>query len=261
LEIYHYFEAVRNYKPGFVTVNPYKPLEHFAEGIVTFRIGEKSGETVPFLISDSIYEARLELGTEREYHSIDGAVLRKTPTKHITVSMIESAIKDFIGVWGQAHSPFYRVNPNGYPRRDEVLGIPQNLNSMEYYDLVSISHLLKVQKLPPQIYPYSKPKREVKIHEIKIVDYHNPYVDLRILAANGLNIRQLAFDLGKRLGVGASAVRSKRTKEGPMHLSDERVIKMHELSVEHYLPITARLRSYYRQFLLSMEPLAEQTIH
>lgn len=55
---------------------------------------------------------------------------------------------------------------------------------------------------------------EVIIHEIELIDYKWPVINIRILCSKGTYIRSLARDIGKELGVGGYLSKLERTKVG-----------------------------------------------
>lgn len=62
--------------------------------------------------------------------------------------------------------------------------------------------------------------RPVTIHDISVLDYAYPRLDLEVRCGKGTYIRALARDLGERLGCGAYLQSLRRTRVGPFNADD-----------------------------------------
>ncbi|SHE67092.1 tRNA pseudouridine55 synthase [Desulfacinum infernum DSM 9756] len=65
-----------------------------------------------------------------------------------------------------------------------------------------------------------QPKREVVIHRLEVIRYRWPEVDCEIFCSKGTYVRQLAADVGARLGCGAHVTALRRTASGPFAVED-----------------------------------------
>ena len=52
------------------------------------------------------------------------------------------------------------------------------------------------------------------------IDYHYPYLDIRVSCSKGTYVRSIAHDLGMALGCGAHLVELERLRSGSFHVSD-----------------------------------------
>jgi tRNA pseudouridine55 synthase len=59
--------------------------------------------------------------------------------------------------------------------------------------------------------------REVTIHELELLSFRPPQLDLRVVCSKGTYLRSLAHDLGQALGSGAFLARLRRSRVGPFH--------------------------------------------
>jgi tRNA pseudouridine55 synthase len=59
------------------------------------------------------------------------------------------------------------------------------------------------------------PPRPVTVHELELVAYDWPHVDLAIRCAKGFYVRSLARDLGRAVGTGGHCLTIRRTAVGP----------------------------------------------
>jgi tRNA pseudouridine55 synthase len=66
---------------------------------------------------------------------------------------------------------------------------------------------------PPEIAP-----RAVTIHDINLLEYDWPFIEIDLRCGKGLYVRALARDLGEALGTGGHCVSIRRTAVGPFTL-------------------------------------------
>ena len=62
--------------------------------------------------------------------------------------------------------------------------------------------------------------REVEIHDIKLLSFHQDRLKLDVLCSKGTYVRTLAHDLGKALGTLAHLTDLRRTAIGPYHVDE-----------------------------------------
>ncbi len=65
-----------------------------------------------------------------------------------------------------------------------------------------------------------RPRRKIKIYELKILSVNLPLVDFYVHCSKGTYIRKLAEDIGEGLGCGAHIIRIKRLSIGPFKLDN-----------------------------------------
>ncbi|MBI4565701.1 MAG: tRNA pseudouridine(55) synthase TruB [Planctomycetes bacterium] len=63
------------------------------------------------------------------------------------------------------------------------------------------------------------PEREVRIHELSVVEFSPPRVTLRMHCSRGTYVRSVARDLGEALGCGGSVEELRRTAVGPFRVA------------------------------------------
>lgn len=64
------------------------------------------------------------------------------------------------------------------------------------------------------------PVRQVTIHALDLLSFLPPHLTLRVACSKGTYVRQLVSDLGDALGCGAHVETLRRTRSGPLHLSE-----------------------------------------
>lgn len=78
----------------------------------------------------------------------------------------------------------------------------------------------RAYKLARQGKTVSLQPRRVRIHSVKLLDFHYPRVEYEISCSKGTYIRALARDIGKWLGSGAIVETLRRTRVGVYHEED-----------------------------------------
>jgi tRNA pseudouridine55 synthase len=75
------------------------------------------------------------------------------------------------------------------------------------------------------------PEREVRIFSLELLGYEWPEAVLEVHCSKGTYIRQLAADLGEKLGCGAHVSQLRRLSSGPFHIED--ALSLEELEEAH----------------------------
>jgi tRNA pseudouridine55 synthase len=65
-----------------------------------------------------------------------------------------------------------------------------------------------------------RPRRPVEIHELELMHYAPPMLELRVRCSKGTYVRVLAEDIGAALGAGAHLAALRRTGSGRFHVRD-----------------------------------------
>ena len=117
---------------------------------------------------------------------------RPWPPKCPQSSVIESAVKSFVGVIEQTPPKYSAIKINGE----------------------------RAYKLARKGQDFEVPSRKVEIYNIEILKYEYPELTIRCEVSSGTYIRTLAEDIGKKLGVGAYLTELRRTKVGKYDVKD-----------------------------------------
>jgi len=148
---------------------------------------------------DKTYEARIELGRETDTLDPEGRIVATAAVPDR--ASIESALPSFLGEIAQV-PPAYSALHMGGRRAYEIA------RSGEAPEMRS---------------------RTVRIHELAILDYHPPYLDVRLRCSGGTYVRSLARDLARHAGSCASLAALRRTAIGTIGVEDA-------VSPESFLP-------------------------
>jgi tRNA pseudouridine55 synthase len=82
--------------------------------------------------------------------------------------------------------------------------------------------------------------RRVTVHELEVVDFRSPEVDLRIRCSTGTYVRTLIADIGDALGCGAHTTKLRRTEAGGFSIED--AVDLETLGTTHLRPVTAAVQ-------------------
>ena len=162
-------------------------LDPFASGLLLTLLGPATRLSEYFLGMDKEYLAELRLGIETISHDPDGEVVSETPGwDRLDPAGIEAALEGFRGTILQRPPRYSAKKVRGEAayrrtRRGEAVEL--------------------------------KP-REVRIHELELLEVELPVVKLRVLCSSGTYVRALARDLGRALELGAHLIALRRTSIG-----------------------------------------------
>lgn len=171
-------------------------LDPFATGLLICLLDKGTKQAGDFLKLDKRYEATIELGKVSTTGDIEGEIVETFADYDSfgvpATTKIQSVLDAFRGEIVQTVPVYSAVKING--RRA--------------YDLARKG--VKVEM----------PKRKVTIYDIKILDYHWPYLKIDCKVSSGTYIRALGEDIGKKLGVGGYLTELRRTEIGEFKIKD-----------------------------------------
>jgi tRNA pseudouridine55 synthase len=167
-------------------------LDPRASGVLVILIGPavRLSEYVP--ASDKRYQAIIRLGTTTDTYDADGRVLTSKPVDHITEEEFDAALQTFVGEIEQVPPPYSAIKVQG----------------RHAYDLAREGQ--EVELAP----------RTIKVYNLELLEWASPEAVVDVYCSSGTYVRSLAYDLGEKLGVGASLTGLRRTKSGRFTLRD-----------------------------------------
>ncbi len=172
-------------------------LDPMASGVLPICLGQATRIVEYLMDATKTYRAEIELGVVTDTYDAEGQVVRRSDASKITIQQIEETLKTFQGTINQMPPPYSAVKYRGKPlykwTRDGV----------------------KVDK----------PSRVTEVHEIKIREWQLPVVSIEVVCGKGTYIRSLAYDLGEKLGPGASLKSLIRTRYGIFNIEDAKCIE------------------------------------
>ncbi len=166
-------------------------LDPAATGVLPVCLGSGTRLCDMLTDTDKEYVAELLLGVETDTQDTTGRVLA---AREVNVSQEElrAAVFSFAGDYGQVPPMYSALKVNGK----------------------------KLYELAREGKEVERKARQVKIHEIEILDCSLPVVKLRVACSKGTYIRTLCADIGARLGCGGTMQSLRRTAAGRFRLED-----------------------------------------
>jgi tRNA pseudouridine55 synthase len=166
-------------------------LDPLASGLLVVLFGEATKFAGPLLDADKEYRATLKLGARTSTGDAEGEILEIRPVE-VSVAELEAALARFRG-------PIEQVPPmHSALKRD---GVP-------------------LYKLARRGETVLRERRPVKIHELEMLGYSSPELELRVRCSKGTYVRVLAEDIGAALGTGGHLAALRRTASGRFHVGD-----------------------------------------
>ncbi|MBN1428426.1 MAG: tRNA pseudouridine(55) synthase TruB [Anaerolineae bacterium] len=168
-------------------------LDPLAEGVLVLALGQAT-RLVEYLSSSSkCYEARIELGLSTDTYDRQGQVVSQQPlSPELNIDRLNAALEHFRGEIDQVPPVYSAIKVKGKTAYART-------RSGETVTLAP---------------------RRVIIHELNLLAFAPPHIDVLIRCSAGTYIRSLAHDLGDLLGCGAMLARLVRTESGIFKLGD-----------------------------------------
>lgn len=165
-------------------------LDPNATGVLILLLGKATKLSNSFINDDKKYEAVMKLGVRTDSGDSEGKVIaEKEP------SVSEEKIKEVV-----------------FAFKGEIEQIPPMVSAKKIggKKLYKLARLGKVVERQPQ---------KIVIKEIEVIKIEGPYVTFRVVCSKGTYIRQLADDMGEKLGCGAHLSELRRIASGAYDVS------------------------------------------
>lgn len=178
-------------------------LDPMATGMLILCTGKATKSIDLIQRQEKTYEACIRFGASTPSYDAETDIDKTAETKHITQDDIRQMLeKEFTGKIEQVPPMYSAIKQKGQ----------------------------RLYKLARQGKIVQRPPRAVIIHEVRIIRYDNPNLELMIRCSKGTYIRSLAHDLGIALGSLAFLTALVRTRIGTYGLEDALTIsKIREL--------------------------------
>jgi len=163
-------------------------LDPLASGVLPICVGEGTKLAAFLLDADKEYDFTLRLGVETDTYDAQGAVTARRDPSAVEEAHVRGALAVFTGRIEQTPPIYSALKRDGRP-------------------LYAYARAGETVEIAP---------RAVTVHELTLTSFRGPdAVGLRVRCSKGTYVRSLAFDLGRRLGVGAHVTALRRTRSGP----------------------------------------------
>lgn len=181
-------------------------LDPMATGVLVVLLGKATKLFGKFESFDKAYKATLILGTKTTTADTEGDVVKTMPYDQINREALEKVLTQFIGDTEQVPPMVSAVKIKG----------------QRLYELAR-----KGIEIPRQ-------PRQIRINCLRLVNFSSPRVEIYLECSKGTYVRQLAEDVGERLGTVACIAEIERTKVGPFVIAD--AVTLDDLNVSHIRP-------------------------
>lgn len=182
-------------------------LDPLATGVVIVCTGKKTKMIEQLQYDTKEYVATMQLGATTPSYDMEHPVDKTFPTAHITRTLIDQTIPQFVGEQWQIPPMYSAVSING----------------KRAYEIARKGETVEL-----------KPKLLV-IDEIEVLsfDAEKMLLTIRVVCSKGTYIRALARDIGEQLQSGAYLTALRRTKVGHTRVEDCYQIDSFLHEIEH----------------------------
>ncbi|MEW9093892.1 MAG: tRNA pseudouridine(55) synthase TruB [Clostridiaceae bacterium] len=213
------FDVVRMVKKAANTkkVGHTGTLDPLASGVLPICLGNAT-KIVDYIMNESkIYKATLKLGVVTDTYDKEGKIL-KEETINLESKIVEECIKSFQGSIEQVPPMYSALKVNGK----------------------------RLYQLAREGIEVERKARKINIYSIDILNVDLPYVTFQVHCSKGTYIRSLCYDIGEKLGVGASMWALERVKTGIFNIKDSlHIDNLNSENINEYLvPIDEALSKY-----------------
>ncbi len=171
-------------------------LDPEATGVLPIAIG-KATKIIQFLKEKKEYLATMRLGITTDTQDMTGKVIAKSEEINVSKEKIRKIFKNFLG---------------------KIEQIPPMVSALK----VGGKRLYKLAREGKEV---ERPKREVEIYNLNLLEYKPPDIIFEVSCSRGTYIRTLCYDMGKALGSGACLKDLVRTKSGIFTLKESHTLE------------------------------------
>lgn len=165
-------------------------LDPFATGVLIVCLNQATRIVEHLSEQDKVYRFTIRFGIETDTLDMTGQVVRTSENTQCSEIELQNVLNEFRG-------PYLQEVPR--------------------YSAVKIQGR-RLHKLSRSGIEVDLPKRQVHIHALELMEYRWPQAQLEACCSKGTYIRQLASDLGTRLGCGGHVSELRRLASGPFRI-------------------------------------------
>ncbi len=169
-------------------------LDPLATGVLILCTGKKTKEIERLQLDTKEYTATLQLGATTPSYDMEHEVNATFPTAHITRTLIDEKLKQFVG---------------------DIMQVPPSYSAVK----INGDRAYELKRKGQEVTLQAKP---VRIDEIEVTtfDPEKMLLSIRVVCGKGTYIRSLARDIGRALDSGAYLTALCRTKLGEVRIED-----------------------------------------
>ena len=162
-------------------------LDPIATGLLLVAISRQATRQLSdYVKMDKVYITKIKLGETSDTYDATGEIVVMKNLENISLDSVEQVIKKFVGNIKQTPPMFSAKKVKG----------------KRLYELARQGKTIERQPI------------DIKINNIRLLDYSFPYLELEIACGSGTYIRSLTADIGEVLGIGAVMYELRRTQVG-----------------------------------------------
>lgn len=161
-------------------------LDPLATGVVVICTGKYTKRIEEVQLQEKVYTATIQLGATTPSFDLESEIDATYPTEHITKELVEEVLKQFVGEIDQVPPTFSAVKVDG----------------KRAYEYARKGHDLELDA------------KRIKIHDIELLRYDLPSIEIKVTCGKGTYIRSLARDIGEALGSGGHLTALRREQVG-----------------------------------------------
>ncbi len=162
-------------------------LDPLATGVLPICLGEATKASAFLLDADKRYRVICKMGETTATQDAEGEVLLSRPVGDYSVADLEAVLSRFRGAQEQVPPMYSAVKHEGQ----------------------------RLYKLARQGIEVERKARSIVIHELTLLSWEKPFLEIDVHCSKGTYVRTLAEDLGEVLGCGAHVTGLRRTGVGP----------------------------------------------
>ncbi len=161
-------------------------LDPLASGLVIVCTGKGTKRIDEYMGQVKEYTCTIRLGATTPSFDMETEEDEQYPFEHITRALVDEKLKDFIGEIDQVPPLFSALRVDGERAYKKA-------RKGEDFEIKS---------------------RKILVYEIEVLNFDNPFLELRIVCGKGTYIRSMARDIGDALGSGGYLTALRRTAIG-----------------------------------------------
>jgi tRNA pseudouridine55 synthase len=178
-------------------------LDPAATGVLPIAIG-RAPRLLQYLSHEKAYRGTIRFGVRTDTDDLQGTVLATTPCDDLNLEAIKAVLPQFIGTLQQIPPSYSAIQVGG----------------KRLYDLARAGELVEA------------PVRTVVVHDLEILAWRSPDLEVAIRCGTGTYIRAIARDLGDVLQVGGTLAALERTHSSGFDLADSILLENLAAQVE-----------------------------
>lgn len=178
-------------------------LDPLASGMLPICLGEATKFSQYLLDSDKRYQVQGLFGIKTDTSDAEGTPIA-TAEVNVSQSDLLAVMDNYRGEIEQVPSMYSAIKVDGQP----------------------------LYKLAREGITIDRKSRKVTIHELTLLSFESPYVEMDVFCSKGTYIRNLIEDMGDDLGCGAHVTRLHRSQVGPYQEAGMLTLEQAEALVE-----------------------------